>query len=181
MLYTSRMFMIVVATVFFSLVYLETRQRVQSQALQRFLYTNFVVGVSCNLAISVVFAGNIEFNAIKREVKDGQYSPVAQFLAGQLINIPAMACLGLAALMRLYLIGDMPWSSFGLALLSMSANLWAFEGMGQLFSLMPNVWLGNAAPASTRLSHTRTCDERLRTPRRPAALTMAALAQHTPA
>eukprot|EP00962_Isochrysis_galbana_P038088 scaffold13456_cov115-Isochrysis_galbana.AAC.6 len=36
----------------------------------------------------------------------------------------------------------MPWSSFGLALLSIAANLWTFEGMGQLFSLMPNVLLG---------------------------------------
>jgi glucan phosphoethanolaminetransferase (alkaline phosphatase superfamily) len=41
-----------------------------------------------------------------------------------------------------YLIGDMPWSSLGPALLPISANLWAFEGIAQLFSLTPNVLLG---------------------------------------
>jgi len=89
-----------------------------------------------------VFAGNIEFHAIKREVKDGQYSPVAQFIANQLVGAPAMVVLCLAALIPLYAIGNLHWPSFGLVLISMVCNMWAFEGMGQLFSLIPNVLLG---------------------------------------
>ena len=52
---------------FFTIVYIETRNLVQEQALQRYFLGSFVVGIPTNFAIGVVFFGNLEFAAIRRE------------------------------------------------------------------------------------------------------------------
>ena len=72
---------------FFTIVYIETRNLVQEQALQRYFLGSFVVGIPTNFAIGVVFFGNLEFAAIRREVRDGQYSPLAAFMATQALQV----------------------------------------------------------------------------------------------
>ena len=64
---------------FFSVIYIKTRNRVQEQSTQRFFFSTFIVGVPTNLGVLVILSANAEFKTVKREIKDGQYGPIAQF------------------------------------------------------------------------------------------------------
>ena len=142
MLYTGRMINGLVAMIFFALVYIKVRERIQTQALQRFFLCSFLIGIPSNFALGAVLAGNLEFAAIKREVRDGQYSPLAAFVATQLLQVPMLYLIGVFSMLPVWTITDWPWEAFGVCSIIQLANLWHFEGIALLLSLVPNPLVG---------------------------------------
>ena len=80
----------------------------------------------------------------RREIKDGQYGPLPQFVANQLVALPMLLLISVCVLVPPYLITDLPWASFGPVLLMYTACMWAFEGMAMYFSLTDNPIVGMA-------------------------------------
>lgn len=144
MLYLGRAMISTMVMCFFSIIYIKTRDRVQTQATQRFFFSTFIVGVPTQLAVVVILSANAEFKTMKREIKDGQYGPVPQFLANQLIALPMLFFISICVLVPPYAITDLPWASFGPVLLMYAACMWAFEGMAMFFSLVDNPIIGMA-------------------------------------
>ena len=144
MLYLGRAVMSTFVMCFFSIVYLKTRNRVQEQSTQRFFFSTFIVGVPTNLGVLVILSANAEFKTVKREIKDGQYGPIAQFFANQIVALPALFFISACLLVPCFAITDLPWEAYGLVLIIYTACMWAFEGMALQFSLTANPIIGMA-------------------------------------
>jgi hypothetical protein len=143
MLYGARCGMFLMATVFFAVVYVKARDRVQDQVLNRMFVAMWYAGVPANLGVIAVFALNFEFHAIKDEVKDGMYSPGAYVIAHTLLQIPLMFVMAVFALgVSAYAITDFTPEMFPQMILIFAMQLWAFECIAQAHSLMPNPLVG---------------------------------------
>jgi len=73
----GRCVMFLNACVFFAIIYVKARDRVQTQVLARLWLCLWHMGVPTNLAVVAVYAYNGEYFAIRREVKNGMLSPVS--------------------------------------------------------------------------------------------------------
>jgi len=142
MLYTARMVVIFAVTVFFCVVYLESRQLTQVQIMQKAFYVFWFVCVPVAFPVIAVYALNAEFVTVKKEVKDGMYGPMAYALANGLLQLPMMFAFGLCAMLPTYLILGWPWDTFLTTLALFSAHCWAFECIAQFFSLSANPLVG---------------------------------------
>ena len=87
-MYLGRFLMFMFTCCFFSIIYIEARKRIQEQVLFRMFLIMWHVGVPSSLGVITVFAYNQEFNAVKREVKNGMYSPLSYLLTNTIIQIP---------------------------------------------------------------------------------------------
>jgi len=142
MLYTARMVVIFAVTVFFCVVYLESRKLTQVQIMQKAFYVFWFVCVPVAFPVIAVYALNAEFVTVKKEVKDGMYGPMAYALANSLLQLPMMFAFGLCAMLPTYLILGWPWDTFLTTLALFSAHCWAFECIAQFFSLSANPLVG---------------------------------------
>ena len=97
-MYVGRMIMFLVACIFFSVIYIESRSRSQDQVFARMWLVLWFLGVPSSLGVVATYVYNEEFFAIKREVKNGLLSPYSYLLANLIIQIPFMILLSLFAL-----------------------------------------------------------------------------------
>ena len=135
-LYSGRMLMFLITTVFFAIIYVKARERNQDQALQRMWFIIWIVGVPSNMGVVAVYAYNNEFNAIKREVKNGMMSPIPYLFANTILLIPVMFLLGVAALsVAAYGIIDFNGERYGDMLLVYACMMFAFESIAQMLSV----------------------------------------------
>jgi len=141
-LYTGRMVVIFIAVSFFSLLFLTSRELAQDQVQIRCFYLMFALGIPAQFMMVTVFAENFTAACIRREVKDGMYHPVAAALASWVIQLPFMFVLSCCALVPAFLMGNLHWPAFGMAMLTHTAMFWAFEGMAQANALEPSPLLG---------------------------------------
>lgn len=72
-MYVSRMVVFLLSCIFFPIVYLKSRERTQTQILQRMWLLLWHIGVPACMSLSTCLAQNMEFVAVKREVKSGMY------------------------------------------------------------------------------------------------------------
>ena len=70
----------------------------QEQVLFRLFLIMWLVGVPTSLGVIAVFAFNQEFFAVRREVRNGMYSPFAYLLASTAIQLPMMLILAAGAI-----------------------------------------------------------------------------------
>ena len=140
--YTGRMGAILFCMAFFSLVYLSSRERVQDQVQVRTFYLMFCLGIPAQFMMVTVFSESFIANSIRREVKDGMYHPAAAAIASWIVQLPYMFLLSACACVPTFLMGDLHWPSFPLALLIHTAMFWAFEGMAQAQALEVSPLLG---------------------------------------
>jgi len=89
-----------------------------------------------------VYAGNIEYNSIKGEIRNGMTTPFAYLLANLLVQLPMMFVMGLCVTVPLFGVGGFPWHNFAQTFLIYSINLWVWECMGQFLSLGRNPIMG---------------------------------------
>lgn len=82
LLYTGRMVMIVFLTIFFCVVFIEARSRMQQSIMQYIYLIFFITVVPTLLSVSVVYAHSVELAAVKREIKDGMY-PIGVYVLAQ--------------------------------------------------------------------------------------------------
>jgi ABC-type multidrug transport system ATPase subunit len=136
MLYSGRIVMFLLCTVFFAIIYVRARARNQEQALQRMWYVIWIVGVPSNMGVVAVYAYNTEFNAIKREVKNGMLSPIPYLLANSVLLIPVMFLLAIAAIsVGGYGIIDFNGERYGEVMLIYACMMYAFESLAQMLSV----------------------------------------------
>jgi len=127
---------------FFGIIYLETRNRRQDQVQSRTFFVLFGVGIPLQMVLVSVYLYYTQWISLRKEVKDGMYHPVAGALASWVIQVPMMFLLAAAAMIPLFIIGDLHWPNFPMAWLMYTLMLWAFEGLAQMLAVAPNVVLG---------------------------------------
>lgn len=136
MIYTGRMAIFLMCTIFFAIVYIHTRVRNQEQALQRFWFIIWCCGVPSNMGIIAVYVFNQEFFSIKKEVKNGMVNKTAFLIANSIVQIPMMFLLSLAVLpVACYGIINFYGKHFGEMWLIYSLTMYAFEALAQLMSV----------------------------------------------
>eukprot|EP00039_Didymoeca_costata_P000872 m.47690 g.47690 ORF g.47690 m.47690 type:complete len:632 (+) comp10525_c0_seq2:112-2007(+) len=149
MLYLGRCLIFLFTCTFFSIIYIQQRQRDQDQILNKVWLTIWFIGVPTNMGVVAVWAYNAEFKAIRREVKNGMVSPLAYLAATTLIQLPVMFAFGLFALgVPAYAIGNFYASHFGLAIILYAVCMYAWEAFAQVFSVL------NANPLLGMMSYT---------------------------
>ena len=146
-LYVSRFVIFFVSCVFFAWVYSKARDRTQEEVTDRMFLTVWMIAVPSCMGTIAVFSFNHEFLGMRREIKDGMYSPWAYIISNALLQVPFMVLLSLSALLvGAYGIALFEISGFGRMLLVFSAALWAFEAMAQAMgALFPNPLVGMLA------------------------------------
>jgi len=135
-LYSGRMLMFLITTVFFAIIYVKARERNQDQALQRMWFLSWIIGVPSNMGVVAVYAYNIEFNAIKREVKNGMMSPIPYLFANTILLIPVMFLFAIFAMsVSAYGIIDFNGERYGEMILVYACMMFAYESIAQMLSV----------------------------------------------
>lgn len=124
---------------FFSIIYVKTREHTQDQVFSKTFFIMFSLGIPMQFVLLSVFIYFYEWLSIRREVRDGMYHPAAAAIASWIVQAPMMFALGLCSLLPPYIITGIEWESFALAWLMYAITFWAFEGLGQMVSVAPNV------------------------------------------
>ena len=126
--YLMRMVMFVGASCLFSVIYIEGRQREQDQVISRLWLAMWLMGATTALGIVLIYLVNQDFSIVKREVKDGLYSPLTFVLAQTCLSLPMLALMALCAVApALYPIGNWRGEGFGRAYVTMFLSLASFE------------------------------------------------------
>jgi len=131
--YLSRLVACLSSCIFFSLVYIKSRERTQEQVLNRIWLLIWHIGVPSQLSVAACLGQNIEFVAVRREIKAGMYDFRAYFVAQLIIQIPYMFllsifCIGVSG----YVIGNWNFDAFLPSLLVHATFMFAFECFAQL-------------------------------------------------
>ena len=117
---------------FFGIIYLETRHRAQDQVQSRTFFIMFSLGIPMQLILVAVYQYYQQWVALKKEVKDGMYHPVAAAVASWVVQAPMQFVLAACSMVPIFVIGDMHWPNFPMAWLIYAITFWAFEGMAQV-------------------------------------------------
>ena len=130
------------ATLFFGIIYVETREKVQGQINPRTFFLMFCVGIPMQFILVSNYIYHFQWLSLKKEVKDGMYHPVPAAFASWIVQAPMMFVLAFSSLLPMYVIGDLAWSSFGIVLVLYALTFWSFEGLAQMLSTFSNVIIG---------------------------------------
>jgi ABC-type multidrug transport system ATPase subunit len=137
-LYLGRMFAFLFANIFFALVFYKTRPMEQKYVYAKFYLVGWFIGVPTLLSVVVVFATNLEFHLVKKEIKNGMLKTGAYLACSTFITIPYMLILSTCALYVPGFIAN--WDISPSAMLQpitlFALTLWCFEGMGQLVGVV---------------------------------------------
>ena len=142
-MYVGRMIAFFIMCTFFSIVYIQARSLEQEQIQNRMFVIMWYVGVPSMLGVIVTYTLNIDFHGIRRDVRDGMYTPFSYVASQTIIQIPMMFIFSLFALgVPAYAIGNFYGGNFIQFVLIFSVMLWAFECIAQLCSLFSNPLIG---------------------------------------
>lgn len=130
------------ATLFFGIIYVKTREREQGQVNSRTFFLMFCMGIPLQFVLVSNFIYHYQWLSLKKEVKDGMYHPAAAAAASWVVQLPMMFVLATSSLVPMFVIGDLNWISFPMALVLYACTFWAFEGLAQALSCFSNVILG---------------------------------------
>ena len=83
---------------YFSAVYVQSRQRHQDQVANRFWLIIWYIGVPAQVTALLVFALNLEARIVRTEVANGMVAPSAYLAARAVLEIPLVIFLALVAL-----------------------------------------------------------------------------------
>jgi len=139
-LYIGRAVAFLLANSFFAVIYIRARELKQEQLVSRMFLIMWFIGVPAMLGVVSTFALNGEVQAVRREVRDGMYHPVAYVLAHTTLQMPMMILFAISAIgVPAYAIADFNGSNFVQFTLVVALMLWAFECIAQLWSLLRNL------------------------------------------
>lgn len=136
MLYVGRCIVYIMSMLFFSIIYVSSRERNQRQVLFRTFLIMWHVGLPSSFGVIAVFAFNTEFHAITREFKNGMLRPLAYICATTLLQIPLMVVMAICALgPSAYGVGNWYGPNFPVMVLTLTTILWGYENLACLFSV----------------------------------------------
>ncbi|KAJ1427845.1 ABC-2 type transporter-domain-containing protein [Ochromonadaceae sp. CCMP2298] len=141
-LFTGRAFMYLFTTIFFAIIYISSRHRIQEEIISRAWYVIWIIGCPSCMGVVAVYAYNAEFVAIKREVRNGMVSPVSYLLTNTLLTIPVVfifALFGIA--IGAYGMLAFNGERFGQVLLIYALQMFAYESIAQLFAVATDNFL----------------------------------------
>jgi len=141
-LYTARLVILFVISIFFPCIYIKTRKRDQDQILQRSFLIFWIVALPGVATTAVVFVYNSFAHNLRREVKSGMYSVGAFSIATLLVELPVMLLSSLVLMLPVFGIGNWPWEAFLQSWLLWTLGLWVWESLAQLMSIAPHFLLG---------------------------------------
>ena len=144
MVYLGRAMGFLFACTFFSIIYIESRERTQDQVLNRLWLSMWNAGVPTSMGVVAVFAFSDEFSAINKEVKNGMYNLYNYILSVLVLQIPAMWLLALFSTgIPGFAIGNM-WAPKFFEIVSLYATLFfSYECVARCLSVaFPNPLLG---------------------------------------
>jgi len=137
LLFVGRMGIFLVATMFFAIVYISAHNTRQDQVLNRMWYIMWVVGMPANMAVIAVYTYNSEFNAIKRESKNGMTSPLAYLIAMGILQIPIMIIFGFFSLsVGAYGMLGFNGDHFVQVVTIYACTIYCFEAIAQVLSVL---------------------------------------------
>ena len=137
MIYFGRCIMFLLANSFFAVIYWKSRERVQEQILFKLFLILWHIALPSSLGVIAVYAYNEEYLAIRKEVKNGCFRPIAYLTANFIIQIPFLFVLSVFGLLvSAYGIGNWNIESFGLMVVVYAMALFAFECLAQVFSVL---------------------------------------------
>ena len=129
---TGRMLLLIMVSIVYAVNYLESNNLKQEFIFPRLSFLMWTVGFAPMFAITSVYSTYHDFHTIRREIKDGMYSPLAYIIAHTLVQIPIIALLALCILVPgVYGINRVPWESFGVVFILTFVTIWAFESLGE--------------------------------------------------
>ena len=135
-LFSGRTVMFVLSTVFFAVIYINARTRNQNQALQRMWYLIWIVGVPSNMGVIATYAYNVEFQAIKREARNGMVNPLAYLAANFVLQLPMMLLLAMCAIsVGAYGMIAFNGAHYGEILVIYACVAFAFESIAQVLAV----------------------------------------------
>jgi len=136
-IYLGRAMVNFMSCLFFAIVYIESRNYVQEQAITKMFLIMWYGGVPSCMGVIAVFAFNLEFKAVLAEIKNGMYRPTSYLLAKSMLEIPFIFLLGAAAISAsAYGVSGYNGDYYVTFLVVYTVMLWAFECMAQAFSVM---------------------------------------------
>jgi len=141
-IYGMRAAMMIGVVIFFGIVYIETREEIQSTIFPRMLYLTWCISVPGAVTMIVVYSANVEFRRARCEISNGMYSPLAYCVAQLCLAMPMQLVLAACIQIPAHLVGNWPWDSFGLMIVVCACYLFCWESLGHALSLHRNPLVG---------------------------------------
>uniref|UniRef100_A0A0G4IE84 ABC transporter domain-containing protein n=1 Tax=Chromera velia CCMP2878 TaxID=1169474 RepID=A0A0G4IE84_9ALVE len=130
--------------VFFSLVYINARERLQTQIISRTFFYGGICGVAPMFAVVTVYVTSEEIAYVSREVRNGMYKVTSYLLANFLLQVPYMFLLGISSIgASCYGVMDFNSSKLGRVLAVYTLSLWVFEVIAQACGMASGQMLMN--------------------------------------
>jgi len=125
-LYSARWAFALLACVVFAATYLDARERTQSQVIPRIFLLVWSFGAPAFMSVVVIAVYSSDFHVYLKEVRNGQYGPVAYMFAQKAIMVPCLLGLSLFALLPLYAVVGYSWQG--------ALGIWLAHAAVMLFS-----------------------------------------------
>ena len=139
-LYLGRCVIFLVSNSLFAFVYWNSRPNTQDQAINKFWLCIWFSGVSCNMAVTAVYALNEEFKSLLHETKNGMVKPLAYAMIKSILTLPVMLVFAVFAVgVQGYAINTFEPSSFLPVVVLTTAILFVYEAIAECMA----VWFDN--------------------------------------
>jgi len=123
-------------TCFFGLIYKETANANQVQVPFRLFFLWWMLAVPPFLCIITIVGGTFDMRSVVQEIKAGMYRPISYAISTSMVQIPMLLLLSLLVTPLAFLIGGWPWDNFVTSVLLIGVNLWVYENLGQLLTVI---------------------------------------------
>jgi len=124
------------------LVYINSRDRVQTQVNQKIAMIAWTAAIPSQFASAAVFSMHHEYSLVVKEIKGGAYGCTSYIIAQTLASLLPMVLLSCTALLPTYAIANLHWPQFGEMLLVHACMIFTFECIAQCFATLPSVITG---------------------------------------
>jgi len=136
MVYSGRMLMSLLTCTLFSLIYIESRDREQSQILSRQWLLAWHIGIPLLMSMVYCFAAGDEFRAVSKEVRSNNYRLGSYLLAQFIVQWPLLALIALCSTVPSgFGIAGWTWGAFFEIEAMLLGMLWIYESLAQLLAV----------------------------------------------
>ena len=145
--FLARLCAVLMMSLMFAVNYVESREPRQDQVFGRFGLVMWSTTCPPVISIIAVYLTWVDLVVIKREVKDGMYSPIAYVIANTIVQVPLLAVYSLVMILPgLYGVGQVPMASIGAVLLLTFCLSLLLELTAQIYAVVfPHALVGMLA------------------------------------
>lgn len=134
--YSGRMLVCCLTNLFFTFIYIESRNTTQNQALSRQWLIAWHLGIATLMSMVYCFAAGDEFTAVTKEVRANNYRLASYIVAQTLVQIPLMVLLALSSTMISgFGVNGWSWKGFLGMETILVVTLLMYESLAQLLAV----------------------------------------------